>query len=310
MSNRFLEKAHEGKNQWWRYVLGTFLILLFFQVLGFIPIELYMDSADPADFTAAEWYEYQSKSDYISLGLDKNIGLAMLILGFAIGFLGIVIVYRFLHKKPLINLFTSNKRIRWKHVGFGFAMWGSLSLLLLMIQLLISPQDYEWQFDPDKFLPLLLVCIFLLPIQTTFEEVFLRGYLFQGIGIISKYPIVPVIITSLFFMILHLENPEVEAYGWYLMLPYYFGVAFTAALITLMDEGLEIAIGLHAANNIIGALTLTYTDAVIQTDALWIGINEDFTIINLVVFYILFFVMIYGTYKYLHRKNQPISNYL
>ena len=112
MSNRFLAKAHEGKNQWWRYVLGTFLILLFFQVLGFIPIELYMDSANPAEFTAAEWYEFQSNSDYISLGLDNNMGLTMLILGFVIGMAALLIVYRFLHKKPLLHLFTGYHKIR------------------------------------------------------------------------------------------------------------------------------------------------------------------------------------------------------
>ena len=303
MSNRFLAKAHEGKNQWWRYVLGTFLILLFFQVLGFIPIELYMDSADPSEFTAAEWYEYQSNSDYISLGLDKNIGLTMLILGFIIGLGALLLVYKYLHRKPLLSLFTSYSSIRWRHVAFGFVGWGLLSLVLLVIQLFTSPEDYVWQFEACKFFPLLLVCIFLLPFQTTFEELFLRGYLFQGIGILTKYPIVPVVVTSLFFMLLHIANPEVEAYGWYLMMPYYFGVAFTAALITLMDEGLEIAIGLHAANNIFGALTLTYSEAVIKTDALWMGTDEDFTLGTLVIFYTLFFVMIYGTYRYLHRQK-------
>lgn len=308
MSNRFLEQAREGKNQWWIYVLGTFLVLLFFQVLGFIPIELYMDSADPSKFTATEWYEYQSNSDYISLGLDKNIGLTMLILGFVIGLAALILVYRYLHKKPILSLFTSCKSIRWRHVAFGFIGWGALSLTLLTVQLLVSPEDYVWQFDASKFFPLLLICIFLLPLQTTFEELFLRGYLFQGIGILIKYPIVPVIVTSVFFMLLHIANPEVEAYGWYLMMPYYFGVAFTAALITLMDEGLEIALGLHAANNIIGALTLTYSEAVIKTDALWMGTNEDFTLGALVVFYTMFFIMIYGSYRFLKQKNLPISS--
>jgi H+/Cl- antiporter ClcA len=126
-----------------------------------MPVELYMDSANPTDFTAVEWYEYQVYSDYISLGLDKNMGLTMLILGFVIGMAALLIVYRFLHKKPLLHLFTGYHKIRWKHVCFVLVAWGSLCLLLLFGQLLTSPEDYAWQFDASKFIPLLLICILM-----------------------------------------------------------------------------------------------------------------------------------------------------
>ena len=43
---------------------------------------------------------------------------------------------------------------------------------------------------------------------------------------------------------------------------------------TLMDEGAELAIGMHAANNIIAAMLVTSDWMVFQTDALYKDISE------------------------------------
>ena len=43
-------------------------------------------------------------------------------------------------------------------------------------------------------------------------------------------------------------NPEVEKLG-YLILVYYIGSGLFLGIITLMDEGIELALGFHFANN-------------------------------------------------------------
>ncbi|MDO9260760.1 MAG: CPBP family intramembrane glutamate endopeptidase, partial [Flavobacteriaceae bacterium] len=45
-------------------------------------------------------------------------------------------------------------------------------------------------------------------------------------------------------------------------------------IITLMDEGTELAIGIHAANNIVAAVLVTSDWMVFQTDALYKDISE------------------------------------
>jgi hypothetical protein len=35
--NTFLELARQGKNEWWRYILTVFLILIIWQILGALP---------------------------------------------------------------------------------------------------------------------------------------------------------------------------------------------------------------------------------------------------------------------------------
>ena len=77
------------------------------------------------------------------------------------------------------------------------------------------------------------------------------------------------VVPSVLFGLMHAANPEVAQYGFWVMMPQYIlmGVAF--GLAALLDDGIEVAMGAHAANNLCGALLTTYEGAAIQTDALF-----------------------------------------
>jgi hypothetical protein len=79
--------------------------------------------------------------------------------------------------------------------------------------------------------------------------------------------------TSAFFGSLHIFNPEVEQLG-YGILVYYIGTGFFLGILTLMDEGLELALGFHAANNLFTALLVTSSWTAFQTESLFIDISE------------------------------------
>jgi len=83
----------------------------------------------------------------------------------------------------------------------------------------------------------------------------------------------PLIITSVIFGLLHGLNPEVEKLGWISMV-YYIGTGLVLGIFTLMDEGTELALGFHAANNIVAAVLVTANWTVFQTDALLIDTSE------------------------------------
>ena len=77
---------------------------------------------------------------------------------------------------------------------------------------------------------------------------------------------------------------------------FYIGTGLLFGIVTLMDEGTEIALGLHAANNIVAALFITSSWAAFQTDALYIDTSEpelDLTIYIpvFVVYPILIFIL-------------------
>ncbi|WP_370514485.1 type II CAAX prenyl endopeptidase Rce1 family protein [Formosa sp. L2A11] len=90
---------------------------------------------------------------------------------------------------------------------------------------------------------------------------------------ISKSKLVPLIITSLIFGGLHIANPEVEKLGYTIMV-YYIGTGLFLGILTLMDEGMELSLGFHAANNFFTALLVTSDWSALQTYSIFKDISE------------------------------------
>ena len=67
----------------------------------------------------------------------------------------------------------------------------------------------------------------------------------------------PLIMTSILFGLMHGLNPEVKEFGLLTMMPQYilFGLIF--GIITILDDGIEAAMGAHAANNIFLCIMVT-----------------------------------------------------
>ena len=143
--------------------------------------------------------------------------------------------------------------------------------------LIFSPADYEWNFKPVPFLILLLIALLMLPLQTSAEEYFFRGYLMQGLGIITGNRWVPLFFTSIAFGLVHYANPEVDQLGDAIFM-IYIGSGFIYGITTLMDEGLELSLGMHAANNVLLALLVTADWTALQTHSIYKMTSEPETI--------------------------------
>ena len=142
-----------------------------------------------------------------------------------------------------------------------------------MITYFISPENYEFNFRVKEFLILAIIAILLVPIQTSVEEVVFRGYLMQGFGHWLNSRFMALFLTSTVFGLLHLANPEISKIGNTFILIYIIG-SFNLGIMTLMDDGLELALGFHAANNLFIALLVTANWTVFQTDSIFIDISE------------------------------------
>jgi hypothetical protein len=68
---------------------------------------------------------------------------------------------------------------------------------------------------------------------------------------------------------MHAFNPEVEEFGFFTMMAQYilFGLIF--GIVTILDDGIEAAIGAHAANNIFLCIFVTHESSALQTPALY-----------------------------------------
>lgn len=202
-----------------------------------------------------------------------NLTFIFLITPLAFGLLLLLFWVKFIQNQSLIRLTTSRNKIDWKRVFFSFFLWGAITTLMVLGMYFFNSESLVWNFKPDKFFIFLIIALVLIPMQTSFEEYLFRGHMLQGIGLATNSRLIPLIITSVLFGIMHIANPEVDKIG-YLIMVYYIGTGLFLGIITLMDEGLELALGFHAANNLVGALLVTADWTAFQTHSIFKDISE------------------------------------
>jgi membrane protease YdiL (CAAX protease family) len=299
----FVQQANQGKNSWSRYLLTTLLTVGAFIGIGQIPLAWLMlsksqDLIDVPSLTEYQWPELIGYNSYL-------IGL---LFPFITALITLVLCIRYVHKRPILSLFTSRSQFDWKRFFFSFFLWG----LFLSITLLVMVQigyPISWNFNPETFFPLLLISIFILPLQTTFEEVLFRGYILQGLGSIYKKGWMLILITGVLFGLLHGANPEVEKIG-NILLVYYIVTGAFLGIIAIMDDGLELPLGYHAINNVFAALILTNDWQAFHTDALFMDKSgPSFGIENIVAIVVvqpLLLLVFSKTYRWSNWKKKLV----
>jgi membrane protease YdiL (CAAX protease family) len=256
---KFIQQAYLGDFANWKYVLP---LMGFFGMLGLNYLVMaYMDLD----------YEQMMQNQIIESSsnqvLFENLIIFIILLG------GLFLWVKYVHKRTLRSLTTSRLVIAWHRIFFSFMLWGSVTVAMILLSYLLNPEMLLWNFNMEKFLVLAIIVIVMIPIQTSFEEYFFRGYLLQWVGVLSKNKWIPLALSSMLFGLVHFANPEVEKLGSLIMI-YYIGTGLFLGIITLMDEGLELALGFHAANNVFTALLVTADWTAFQTDSLFKDISE------------------------------------
>lgn len=256
----FIQQAYKGKNDWWRYLITLVVVMAPF-ILNFL---IFLVLPEIFDDLMEEAANYSG---------NKNWYLLQNLFPFVVLLIFLLLFVKFIHQRSIKSLITSRKSIDWKRFWFGFFTWGVFSVMLLVLGYFMSPDTFVWNFKPAQFFMLLLVSLLFMPLQTSLEELLFRGYLMQGLGILAKNRWLPLVITSVLFGLMHGLNPEVEKIGYSIMV-FYIGTGLLLGIATLMDEGTELALGIHAINNIVAATLVTSNWMVFQTDALFIDNSE------------------------------------
>jgi uncharacterized protein len=143
----------------------------------------------------------------------------------------------------------------------------------------------------------------LIPIQASTEELFFRGYLLQGVGLFSRNIWLLSIISGLLFMAPHFLNPEAAA-NYVLMGLGYFSMGAFLAYITLRDGRLELALGVHTANNLFTILLANTAISSLPSPSLFtVGVLDPLYSVTVgLVAWLIFVWLIFGP---LRRKEHP-----
>ncbi len=308
----YFENAFIGKNHWWRYIIVVIVTFLGYTV-GQIPLMLALwrsVNEEGSELALEDIESFQSNPDFGIFGINANMGFTLLLVMFVAGLTAFYFIFKPLHNREFRSLITAKSRINWNKIFFAFSLWLALSVAMESIFYFIDPSNYSFHFKINTFIPLLIISLLILPIQTSMEEFLFRGYLMQGIGVASKTRWIPLVITAILFGAIHSMNPEIEEFGFYTMQIYYISAGLLLGIITIMDDGLELALGVHAATNFVGAVLIGYDGAAIQTDSLFKSheVNPLYMTYGFIAVSILFVLILKYKYRWgsFNRILEPI----
>jgi uncharacterized protein len=266
----YLNKARQGNNSIWRYLATLLLIIALNIVVTSILLGLAFFLFDTIDFRAMpEWFV-----------------LIVAMVPFAFTALGVWFGLVFLHRRPFHSVLNATGSFRWRLVVMSAAAWLGLSAVSDGVMTLLRPGNVYWSFDLVRFLPYFLLAIILIPIQAATEELIFRGYLKQAFGLLGRGIWLAWLAPAALFGLLHGVNPEVTAHGFRTMMVFYIGMGLFLGWITLKSGGLELAIGLHVANNLYASLIVTFPESAIPSPAIFSAEQFDpFT--GVIVFFLM-----------------------
>lgn len=271
---RYLDLARQGRNDWWRYALGAGITVFFWLVLGYVPYLLLL---------GVELHE--PLLDYLAV----NFSIFMM-------FGGLALSVKLLHRRPLLSLITPESRTNWRRMARGAAVWAALAAIVVAVEHALYPGRYYLSFNPERFFMFLALVLVMTPIQSAVEELVFRGYAMQGLGLLVRSPALIAIASSALFTVPHLLNPEVHKHGVLIMAANYFAIGMLLATIALRDGRLELAIGVHAVNNVFLALVANYEGSSLTTESVFTARELDplYSLVTLVIGALVFHRWVFG----------------
>jgi uncharacterized protein len=294
-----LERALDGQNQIWKYFILFLIAFAGANTIGSLPLlGVVMYKVMKSD--GAIQINPDNLMDLSVYGIDSNTGLILMILPFIAGLFTVILLLKPFHKRNYKEVINGTLSIRWGRFFTGALVWGVLMGGYLLIDYWMNPDNFVVHFEPATLIPLVVIALLLIPFQTTFEEVMFRGYLAQGIGAATRSRWFVVLIPGVLFGLMHFANPEVVEFGFWMVMPQYIFFGLTFGLISVLDDGIESAMGVHAANNIFAAVFITHKSSALQTAAIFEQqtINPGKETIALVVASVLLVTVLGAIYKW------------
>jgi len=250
----------------WRWILGTVIILFSWLIIGGLLTILVAEifNLDLAVLTAVDDEGRALLRSYAPWQAASAVLISFIPL-----LLAPILLHRFLLRGKVKELFTRSGRSFAGEVRIGALVMLGLILASSIPDFIFNNSDYKWSFDLEKFLPYLVIALLLIPMQTTAEEVFYRGWIQQRLEKGARSIWLVSTIGGLLFALPHLANPEVSGN---IALPIigYGSTGFMLTWVTMRDKSMGLAVGAHAANNLSAGLLVSSIDSALSSASLYV----------------------------------------
>lgn len=145
---------------------------------------------------------------------------------------------RIVKYRPFLSYSTSRKSWNWGILFKSIGIAAVVFFIMTIISLLIKGFSFDNHFTLITF----LACLILVPLQCVAEEYILRGYVMQTIGSWMGIPLLAVFLQAIIFALSHPYNITGVLST--------FIVGLCLGLVTYYTKGIEMAAGIHIANNL------------------------------------------------------------
>jgi membrane protease YdiL (CAAX protease family) len=247
MGDAFLAQSARGRGARWHYAVGLVLILVaWFVAAG----ALYFALWSRTTLLAAGGALTPWSRDYLEINIAFVPLAPVTLLAIAAW-----------HRRPMRSLVTGAARVAWGRLALGFLA----ACVLFAIIVLIGGDDPEHPGTRAALLACLPLIVIFTPLQSAGEELLFRGYVMQASAAFTRSRIAIVVFNGALFAALHAYNPAAQVNV--LALGGYFLSGAGLALVALRDDGLELPIGGHVANNLVSFMALAYTQQPLASEA-------------------------------------------
>ena len=239
----FFDYAKRGQTAFWRYLVCLILAIVVTIILTFLfVVLLILFHLLPADFAQQMQSPAHPNAFYIGLLMSFGPILAGLCLSVAL-----------VHKKRMLDLLGSWK---WRSVLIGFSIWLGFLILATGVDMVLRPRGFSLTAK-SLSLPLCLLALVSICIQTFAEEYIFRGYITQGLLVALKRPWIVAVLSGLIFGAFHIPNGWPQAVN-----ATVFGIVM--AMLAMRTGGLGLGYGIHLINNLFGAIIVVSGDDVFR----------------------------------------------
>lgn len=169
-------------------------------------------------------------------------------------------------KQPLKSLLTDHPVFQTSLFIKSFLIYFLSATAFLLVDVLLNPHYYQPMTgsSPSTYLLMLPLVLLLTPLQTSAEELVLRMLPVRAINMgrlsrDSRLQLVTSLVSALLFAVPHLGNRELTIASNRLVVVLYYALfGFVVTYLCLKHRGFEIALAIHAANNLFIALVCNH----------------------------------------------------
>ena len=247
----FLNNVYLGRNDAWRYVMTVFMSFVASNVGAGLILGVIIAAVLLLKGGAGALGDLSSFSGPTLL--------IMVAIGFSASMFFLYVGLKFIHQRDFISAVNSRGYLDWRRILRGAAAWFLIVGVLDLVSVLADPSGVRFNFV-SGFWWLLILSILAFPVQASFEEIFFRGYLMQGIWSVIKRPVPLIVINSGIFSVLHWWNGATLSMSLSITVSTFI-IGLVLALVTLADDGVEMAMGVHIANNLYVSVIHSSPDA-------------------------------------------------